>query len=155
MGTMPEPAPALLATIHDVSPLTLGACQAAQSLLNQAAGLTPRDLTLLVIPFHEGRARLDYHIETVRWLRGLVDAGATVALHGLTHRMPGTALNPATWFWGYGFARGQGELYRAEVADAERRLSQGREIWKRPGCRKPTRALFRRRGFCPPPHGAR
>ena len=98
-------------------------------------------LTLLVIPFHEGRARLDRDVDTVRWLRGLVDAGATVALHGLTHRMPGAAFNPATWFWGYGFARGQGELYRADVADAERRLSEGREILEAAGLPEATKCF--------------
>ena len=133
-----ESRPALLASIHDVSPLTLGACQEAARLLNEAAGLTARDLTLLVIPFHEGSARLDRHPETVRWLRGLVDAGATVVWHGLTHRMPRAGFNPASWFWGYGFARGQGELYRSDCAEVERRLSEGREILNAAGLREAT-----------------
>lgn len=133
--------PALLASIHDVSPLTLAACQEAARLLNDAAGLTPRDLTLLAIPFHEGSARLDRDSATVRWLRGLMDAGATVALHGLTHRMSRAAFNPASWFWGYGFARGQGELYRSDVGETERRLSEGREILDAAGLPEATRCF--------------
>ena len=110
---MAEAAPraaTLLASVHDISPLTLEACQQAVDLLRQAAGIAARDLTLLAIPFHEGRVRLDQHPATVAWLRGLADAGATVVLHGLTHRMPRPTWNPLRFPAAYGFARGQGEL---------------------------------------------
>jgi uncharacterized protein len=141
MATATTQAPALLASVHDVSPLTLDACREAVRLLRDTAGLHARDLTFLAIPHHENRIRLDHHHDTVRWLRELADAGATVVLHGLTHRMPRAALNPATWLWGYGFARGQGELYPVETDDAERRLSQGREILTSAGLPEATRCL--------------
>src|SRR5262245_28198869 len=110
---MPE-APALLVSLHDVSPLTLEQSQEALRLVIRA-GLAVSDLTILVIPFHEGRVKLDDDPSTVRWLHGLADAGATLVLHGLTHRMPGRVWNPVRAFWAHGFARGQGELYTADV----------------------------------------
>ena len=48
------------------------------------------------------------------------------------------------WFRGHVFARGQGEFFRCDAADAERRLDQGREIFRRAGLES---AL---RGFIPP-----
>jgi predicted deacetylase len=140
----PNGSRALLASIHDVSPLTLDACREATRLLADVAGIQPRDLTFLAIPFHEGRVRLDQDAATIRWLRSLADAGATVVLHGLTHRMPRAPFDPTSWVWGYGFARGQGELYRARFEDAARRLSEGREILASGGLAEAAR------GFVPP-----
>ena len=128
---MAEAAPraaTLLASVHDISPLTLEACQQAVALLREAAGIEAGDLTLLAIPFHEGRVRLDQHPATVAWLRGLADAGATVVFHGLTHRMPRPTWNPLRIPAAYGFARGQGELCCVPGEDAARRLDQGRAI---------------------------
>jgi predicted deacetylase len=134
--------PALLVSLHDVSPLTLESSQEALAIV-RAAGLGPADLTVLVIPFHEGRAPLDHDRQTVRWLEGLVGEGATLALHGLTHRMRERA-GLSGWFWGYGFARGQGELYRADQAATERCLEEGLQILERAGLRSAVT------GFVPP-----
>jgi predicted deacetylase len=131
----------LLASIHDVSPLTLEACREAVRLLHDTAGLQPGDLTLLAIPHHESRIRLDHDPATVRWLRELADAGATIVLHGLTHRMSRATWNPAAWPWAYGFARGQGELYPVTADEAERRLSRGREILTLAGLPEAARCL--------------
>jgi predicted deacetylase len=57
----------------------------------RAAGVAPADLTVLVVPHHEGRVPVDEHPPTVAWLRGLQEQGATLVLHGLTHRMPGSS----------------------------------------------------------------
>ena len=123
----------LLASVHDVSPLTLGACQQAVALLHDAAGLGADDLTLLVIPHHESAVRLDEDGATLAWLRGMADAGATVVLHGLTHRMPKATYNPARFPSAYGFARGQGELCCVDADEAARRLEEGRAILSRAG----------------------
>jgi predicted deacetylase len=133
-----EQPPALLASVHDVSPLTLSACQEAVALLHAAAGLRPEELTFLVIPFHEGKVRVDRDPATITWLRGMADAGATLVLHGLTHRMPRPSpgfnpANPAHLLAGYGFARGQGELYGLDYVETARRLAEGREILARAG----------------------
>jgi len=123
----------LLASVHDISPLTLDACKRAVTLLHEAAGLEPADLTLLAIPHHEGRVRLDEDPATVTWLRAMADAGATIVLHGLTHRMPRATFNPARFAAAYGFARGQGELCCVARDDAAQRLDEGRAILRRVG----------------------
>jgi predicted deacetylase len=132
--------PALLVSLHDVSPLTLADSQRALELL-RASGLPTDALTVLAIPRHEGRAPLDEDVATVRFLRGLADDGATLVMHGLTHRMPGRAWSPAGFVRGHVFARGQGELLRATAAEATRALDEGAAILRRAGLEAATRAF--------------
>jgi predicted deacetylase len=136
-------APRVLVSLHDVSPLTLEGCRQALALFSDL-GLAVRDLTCLVIPFHEERIAIHEHPATLEFLRRLAGGGATLVMHGLTHRMPGRAWTPGGWFRGHLFARGQGELLRSDAADTARRLARGREIFRRAGLE---RAL---RGFVPP-----
>ena len=139
----PRPAPRALISLHDVSPLTLGECRRAVEMFGEL-GVAPAHLTCFVIPFHESARALDQDPETTSFLRGLSDAGATLVMHGFTHRMPGRAWTPWGWFRAHVFARGQGEFFRCDAADAERWLDQGRAILRRAGLE---RAL---RGFIPP-----
>ena len=132
--------PALLVSLHDVSPLTLDDCQRALGLLREA-GLPPSALTVLAIPRHEGGAALDEDPATTRFLRVLLDDGATLVMHGLTHRMPGRAWTPGGFVRGHVFARGQGELLRATATEATRALEQGRDILVRAGLEAATRAF--------------
>jgi predicted deacetylase len=133
-------APALLVSLHDVSPLTLAECRQALSLLRDA-GFVPSELTVLAIPRHEGTAPLDRDPATVRFLRELADDGAQLVMHGLTHRMPGRAWTPAGFFRGHLFARGQGELLRASTEAAARALDEGAAILRRAGLEAATRAF--------------
>jgi predicted deacetylase len=135
--------PRALISLHDVSPLTLGDCRTALQMFGEL-GLSLSDLTCFVIPFHEGQRAIDQDAETLAFLRELADGGATLVMHGLTHRMSGRAWTPAGWFRAHVFARGQGEFFRSDAADAERRLDQAREIFRRAGLES---AL---RGFIPP-----
>jgi predicted deacetylase len=142
-ATPPPERPALLVSLHDVSPLTLADCERAVALLRRA-GLEASALTVLAIPRHEGGAAIDEDPATVRFLRGLADAGATVVMHGLTHRMPGRAWTPLGFLRGHVFARGQGELLRATAAETSRALGEGADILRRAGLEPATR------GFVPP-----
>jgi predicted deacetylase len=132
--------PALLVSLHDVSPLTIDDCQRAVDMLVQL-GVGPADLTVFVIPHHEGVAAIDAHPPTVAFLRGLADAGACLAMHGLTHRMPGRAFSPAGIIRAHVFARGQGELYKSDAADTQRRLDEGVALLRRAGLDEATRAF--------------
>jgi predicted deacetylase len=107
----------------------------------RASGLEPRTLTVLAIPRHEGRAPIDEDAATVRFLRGLADEGATLVMHGLTHRMPGRAWSPAGFVRGHVFARGQGELLRATADEAARALDAGADTLRRAGLEAATRAF--------------
>jgi predicted deacetylase len=126
------PPPALLVSLHDVSPLTLEPSQEAVRLLEDL-GVGPAQLSVFVIPFHEGKTPLDQHPPTVAFLRDLADRGARLVMHGLTHRMTGRAWTPAGLCRAHLFARGQGEMYRCTTADAEARIDQARDILARAG----------------------
>ncbi|HEY5310097.1 MAG TPA: DUF2334 domain-containing protein [Casimicrobiaceae bacterium] len=135
--------PALLVSIHDVSPLTLEASRRAVALV-VSEGVPVHALTLLVIPRHEDRAPLDRHEPTRDWLRQLADSGASLAMHGLTHRMEGRVRSPWRWALARGFARGQGEFLLSDGDDFARRLEASRAIFLRAGLEE---ALS---GFVPP-----
>lgn len=134
------PPPTLLVSLHDVSPLTVEDCRRAIDLL-AAAGVGAAALTVFVIPHHEGVTTIDADAPTVAFLRGLADAGACLAMHGLTHRMPGRAFSPAGIIRAHVFARGQGELYKSDGADTQRRLDEGISLLRRAGLDEATRAF--------------
>jgi uncharacterized protein len=135
--------PSLLVSIHDVSPLTLEASRRAVELA-VSAGVAYSALTLLVIPRHEDRAPLDEHQPTRDWVRGLVDAGACLCMHGFTHQMAGRARNPWQWALARGFARGQGEFFVCDSAECDRRIEAARVVFRRAGLDGKVR------GFVPP-----
>jgi predicted deacetylase len=124
--------PALLVSVHDVSPLTLAASRRAVDLATEA-GVPVQALTVLVIPCHEDRTPLDEYPETCVWLRELDERGAQLIMHGYSHRMAGRCYSPSGLFWAHGFARGQGEFFRSDAADAQQRLEKGRAILMRAG----------------------
>jgi len=126
------PRPALLVSIHDVSPLTIEPSRRAVALA-LSAGVPASALTLLVIPRHEDRVPLNESVETRDWVRNLVDAGACLCMHGLTHQMAGRVNSPWKWAWAWGFARGQGELYITSTVDCESRIEIARDIFRRVG----------------------
>jgi predicted deacetylase len=138
-----HPRAALLVSIHDVSPLTIESSRRAVELA-VSAGVPVSALTMLVIPRHEDRAPLDEHPLTGYWVRSLVDAGASLCMHGLTHQMSSRVRNPWQWAWARGFARGQGELFMSGVADCERRIEAARAVFRRAGLDADVR------GFVPP-----
>jgi predicted deacetylase len=135
--------PALLASIHDVSPLTLEASRCSVALI-ESEGVPIRALTVLVIPRHEDGAPMDRRGPTRDWLRQLADSGACLVMHGLTHRMEGRVRNPWRWALARGFARGQGEFLLSDRNDFARRLEESRAIFRSAGLEE---AL---KGFVPP-----
>jgi len=132
--------PALLVSLHDVSPLTLELCEQALALVRDC-GVRPDELTVLVIPRHEDKVPVDQHPPTVRFLRALADDGARLVMHGLTHRMAGRALTPGGIARAHVFARGQGELFRSGADDVARRLAEGTDILHRAGLGDAARAF--------------
>ena len=128
----PSRRPALLVSLHDVSPLTI---DDSRRMLDMAieCGVPIAALTLLVIPRHEDRAPLDEHEETLDWLRRLAEQGATLCLHGHTHVMSGRPRGPWQWAWARGFAQGQAELYVVGAAECRQRLEAARLVLRRAG----------------------
>jgi predicted deacetylase len=126
-----------------VSPLTLEASRRAVALA-ESVGVPSSALTLLVIPRHEDRVPLDQHRPTCDWLRERVCAGASLAMHGLTHRMGDRTRNPWHWLLAQGFARGQAEFMVCDGDTFSRRLEASRAIFRRAALEE---ALW---GFVPP-----
>lgn len=135
--------PRLLVSLHDVSPVTVGASRDALALLADA-GLPTSALTVLVVPLHDGKIALDADPDTVALLHRLADDGATLVAHGYTHRMDRAPRTPARWLAARWFARGEGELAGAGVDDTARRLDEADAIFARAGLAD---RLF---GFVPP-----
>src|SRR4029078_5649594 len=131
---------ALLVSLHDVSPLTVDACAGAVAMLGEL-GVGAADLTVFAIPHHDGVTTIDAHAPTVDFLRGLADAGACLAMHGLTHPMPARAFSPAGIIRAHVFARGQGELYKSDEADTQRRLDECAALLRRAGLDAASRAF--------------
>lgn len=109
-----------------------------------SAGIPHSSLTLLVIARHDDRASLDEHAPTRDWVRSLVDAGACLCMHGLTHRMTARVRNPWKWALARGFARGQAEFIACKAAECERRLAAAQDVFRRAGLEGDVR------GFVPP-----
>jgi predicted deacetylase len=126
------PRPALLVSVHDVSPLTLEQSRRAVDLA-LLAGVPVSALTLLVIPRHEDRTAIDEDAGACAWLANLASDGADLVMHGYTHRMTGRCYSPHGLVWAHGFARGQGEFYRSDASDTKMRLDRGRAILRRAG----------------------
>ncbi len=123
---------ALLVSLHDVSPITLAACKQAVGLLRKAA-FPLESLTVLAIPFHEGQVKLCDHAGTIQFLKQLQDGGATLIMHGLTHRMPKHKFNLCAWPMAYGFARGQSEFYYSTESQAKTSLAASQSIMEKAG----------------------
>ena len=123
---------ALLVSLHDVSPLTLAACEQAVGLLKEAM-FPLESLTVLVIPFHEGQLKIGEHAGTLRFLKQLADLGATLVMHGLTHRMPRHSFNMLGWPMAYGFALGQGEYLFATELEAKTSLAASQTLMAEAG----------------------
>src|SRR5258705_14002789 len=105
--------PALLVSLHDVSPLTLAECREAVALCADA-GVPAAALTALLVPRHEDRAPLDEDEPTLAFVRELADAGTDLGLHGFTHGMPGR-VRWHRFFAAQVWARGQGGLCYADA----------------------------------------
>src|SRR5439155_22030998 len=132
--------PSVLVSVHDVSPLTLPACEEAVVLLKEA-GVAPSELTLLAIPYHEEQVRLDDHAPTVRFLRDLQDQGACVVMHGLTHRSRRRHWSPVAFAKAHVLARGQAEMFGTDATETSRRLDEGQAVLQGAGLGAATRCL--------------
>ena len=99
--------------------------------MTDSFGVPRSALTLLVIPRHNDCAPLDEDVNACAWLRSLSDDGATLLMHGYTHRMEYREWRPWRWGLAYGFARGQGEMYGTSEQETARRLELGKEVIRR------------------------
>jgi len=124
----------LAVSVHDVSPRTR---PAVESMLRDLAAVGVGVASLLVVPDHHHRGRVDADPEFQEWLRGLQGAGNEIVLHGFYHRR-----EPRGGSWGHRvvtehYTAGEGEFYDLDYAEARRRLDGGRTMLEAAGLEVP------------------
>ncbi len=123
----------LIVSLHDISPQTFGAARRqVEELCNLGVGRT----TLLAIPFHHGRKRLDADPALCAWLRALQTMGHEVALHGWRHDLVG--INPVRdmdpvrgrWFWENIYTNREAEFLALGREAARERITRGLTMFR-------------------------
>lgn len=130
----------LVVSVHDVCPATWSDCRA---ILAKLDGIGVRRRSLLVIPAHAGGA-VDEIPGFAAWLRERVAAGDELLQHGWRHgRAPDHPVprGPMRWV-DAALARGAGEFFALDAAEAAHRLEDGRRRLETCG--------LRCQGFCAP-----
>jgi uncharacterized protein len=115
--------PALVVSIHDVSPLTQPDCERMLQDLAEAGVATT---SLLVIPDHHRRAPVTKAPGFQQWLTTRVTQGHEPVLHGYHHlrgQRPGETLRDR-WTTSL-YTAGEGEFYDLDQEQASRLLRQG------------------------------
>ncbi len=120
--------PALVVSLHDVSPLTRERCA---RMLGDLAALGITRTSLLVIPNHHRKAPMTEDASFGAWLRELAAAGHEVVLHGYYHLRTG---GPRNWVTER-YTAGEGEFYDLSEAGARERLERGRRELEAAGLR--------------------
>ncbi len=118
--------PALVVSIHDVSTATrLVVDRMIEDLAEAGVGRT----SLLVIPDHHHRGRVDESPEFSSWLRQQVSNGHEAVLHGFYHLRPAQAGEGlATRFVTRSYTAGEGEFYDLSEQEASLLLQRGKKV---------------------------
>ena len=114
----------LVVSIHDVSPVTR---TAVTRILADLMKIGVPVTSLLVIPNHHHKAPIAGDPDFGAWLRGLVQQGNEVVLHGFHHlrsRVEGEGL--ATRLMTRSYTAGEGEFYDLPYGEASELLAKGR-----------------------------
>lgn len=118
--------PGLAVSIHDVSPWTR---PVVENIISDLAQAGVGVVSLLVVPDHHHRGRVDSDPAFGAWLRGLEAAGHEIVLHGFYHRREPRA--GGAW-WGRliteHYTAGEGEFFDIDYMEARRRMSEGRRM---------------------------
>lgn len=122
---LPPRAPAVVVSVHDVSPLTM---RQTEGILRDLAVAGIVRTSLLVIPDHHRAAPIAEAPEFGRWLRERCAEGHEAVLHGYFHlraARAGEGLRDRLITRSY--TAGEGEFFDLEGGEAVRRLRLGRE----------------------------
>ena len=120
------PPPALVVSIHDVSTVTR---PAVERMLRDLAEAGVPVTSLLVIPDHHHKGRVDEDPEFSAWLRDQVKVGHEVVLHGFYHLRPvKTGEGLATRLVTRSYTAGEGEFYDLSFDEASVLLRRSREV---------------------------
>lgn len=131
--------PALIVSIHDVSPLTKAT---VARMLQDLAEAGVSKTSLLVIPNHHHKAPILEDAGFCRWLAEEEAKGHEIVLHGYFHKRPPT---PSGWMKKLvteHYTAGEGEFFDLTREEARKRLDQAGEEFASVG--------FRPKGFIAP-----
>ena len=131
--------PALVVSIHDVSPLTRGRTEA---ILQDLAVIGVSRTSLLVIPDHHHRAAIVEDEGFCEWLRGAQTVGHEVVLHGYYHQRPKKDVGFLQNLITEHYTAGEGEFFDLTAAQARVRLEKAGQEFSSRG--------FRPTGFIAP-----
>ena len=115
--------PALIVSIHDVSPLTR---EAVDTMLLDLAEAGVGRTSLLVIPDHHHKAPLAEDAEFCEWLRNWARNGQEVVLHGYYHKRPPTNSGLASKLVTEHYTAGEGEFFDLSEKAARERLEKAK-----------------------------
>jgi len=131
--------PALITSIHDVSPLTRSR---VAEMLDDLAGLGVQRTSLLVIPNHHHKAPFLEDAGFCDWLREMGTLGHEIVLHGYYHKRPSGGGGWVQTLMTEYYTAGEGEFYDLSEMEAGWRLEEGLLEFQKAG--------FRPTGFIAP-----
>lgn len=115
--------PALIVSIHDVSPLTWD--RVGEMLGDLAAAGVPKT-SLLVIPNHHHKAPMNEDAGFCRWLAETERAGHEIVLHGYYHRRPAQGGEWTETLITEYYTAGEGEFFDLSEMEAAWRLEKAK-----------------------------
>ncbi len=116
---------AVVVSIHDVSPATR---RQTESILSDLSECGIGRISLLVIPDHHHRGRVQDDPEFVQWLQSACADGHEPVLHGYYHlRQNQTSDGPIKRLVTRSYTAGEGEFYDLDKDSARQLLERGRE----------------------------
>ena len=119
------PVPSLIVSIHDLSTVTRGA---VERMLEDLANVGVPVTSLLVIPDHHHKGRIDADPAFCAMLRGAVARGNEAVLHGYYHLRPAReGEGMATRLITRSYTAGEGEFYDLDRTEALGLLRKGKE----------------------------
>lgn len=116
--------PALIVSIHDVSPLTQ---KVVEVMLRDLAEAGVTRTSLLVIPNHHRKAPMGEDAAFCEWLRDWQRNGQEIVLHGYFHQRPSGGGGWAKALITEHYTAGEGEFFDLSHADATARLEKAKE----------------------------
>lgn len=131
--------PALIVSIHDVSPLTR---ETVDGMLRDLAETGVKRTSLLVIPNHHHKAPLAEDPAFCEWLRDWQCNGQEVVLHGYFHKRPSRPGEGARSLITEHYTAGEGEFFDLSEPEATLRLEKAKAEFAAAG--------FRPTGFIAP-----
>lgn len=117
--------PSLVVSIHDLSTVTR---RAVERMLEDLAGVGVSETSLLVIPDHHHKGRIDADPAFREMLQGAVSLGHEAVLHGFYHlRAAKQGEGVATRLITRSYTAGEGEFYDLSRTEALTLLRNGKE----------------------------